>query len=148
MLFETFRSVSQRGKRRGLVTTDARESPTSKPRILFLLSTQHIHLHAAAKREHFIPQILFQNTGATSLLLLVSNMKFSAFIIAAAVGSASAFAPASIKARSTLSAATLEAPPAEVAEPVAENADASMEVEEKDFPVADNFVKDSDRIMP
>jgi|EP00984_Skeletonema_dohrnii_P023845 hypothetical protein len=74
-------------------------------------------------------------------------MKFSAFIIAAAAGSASAFAPAPIKARTVLSAATLEAPPAEVKEPVEEPADASMEVEQ-DFPVAENFVKDSERIMP
>ena len=71
-------------------------------------------------------------------------MKFSAFIIAAAAGSASAFAPASIKARTALSAATLEAPTAEVQE-TAE--DAAMDIEQ-DFPVADNFVKDSDRIMP
>jgi len=74
-------------------------------------------------------------------------MKFSAFIIAAAVGSASAFAPASIKARSALSAATLEAPPAEVKEAVEETADTSMEIEQ-DFPVAGNFVKDSERVMP
>ena len=74
-------------------------------------------------------------------------MKFSAFIIAAAAGSASAFAPASIKARTALSAATLEAPPAEAKEVEEPAADASMDVE-KDFPVADNFVKDSDRIMP
>lgn len=74
-------------------------------------------------------------------------MKFSAFIIAAAAGSASAFAPASIKARTALSAATLEAPPAEVKEAVEETTDASMDVEQ-DFPVAENFVKDSDRIMP
>lgn len=74
-------------------------------------------------------------------------MKFSAFIIAAIAGSASAFAPSSIKSRTVLSAATLEAPAAEVKEAVEEPADASMEIE-KDFPVADNFVKDSDRIMP
>lgn len=74
-------------------------------------------------------------------------MKFSAFIIAAAAGSASAFAPSPIKSRTVLSAATLEAPAAEVKEAVEEPADASMEVEQ-DFPVADNFVKDSERIMP
>jgi hypothetical protein len=81
------------------------------------------------------------------LFFFVSKMKFSAFIIAAAVGSASAFAPASIKARSALSAATLEAPPAEVKEAVEETADTSMEIEQ-DFPVAGNFVKDSERVMP
>ena len=79
-------------------------------------------------------------------------MKFSAFIIAAVAGTTSAFAPASIRAPSaTLSAATLEAPPAEVKEPAVEEPAAApaMEVEaEKDFPVAGNFVKDSDRIMP
>ena len=74
-------------------------------------------------------------------------MKFSAFIIAAAAGSASAFAPAPIKARFALSAATLEAPSAEAAAVEEPAADASMDVEQ-DFPVADNFVKDSDRIMP
>ena len=78
-------------------------------------------------------------------------MKFSAFIVAAAAGTTSAFAPASIRAPSvSLSAATLEAPPAEVSEAaVEEPAEAAVAMEaEKDFPVADNFVKDSDRIMP
>jgi hypothetical protein len=84
-------------------------------------------------------------------LTYFNKMKFSAFIIAAVAGSTSAFAPASFRAPSAaLSAATLEAPPAAdvkeaVEEPMA--APAAMEME-KDFPVAGNFVKDSDRVMP
>lgn len=73
-------------------------------------------------------------------------MKFSAVLIASLAAGATAFAPSSRAPASTsFSAATLEAPAVEAAEAVAAPAE---EVEEKDFPVAENFVKDSDRVIP
>jgi len=80
-------------------------------------------------------------------------MKFSTALLVATVASTQAFAPARPNvAAPALMAATLEAPKAEAtpaaaaAEPAA--AAASDMGVEKDWPVEENFVKDSDRILP
>ena len=80
-------------------------------------------------------------------------MKFSTvFIAAVTASSAQAFAPSRPNTVKSLSAATLEAPPAEekapatVAADVPSTAQSDMGVIEKDWPV--DIVKDSDRVMP
>ena len=74
-------------------------------------------------------------------------MKFSALLIASIAASTQAFAPASTNAGKTvLSAATLEVP---TEAPKSEVAVAASDMGvEKDWPVEENFVKDSDRILP
>jgi hypothetical protein len=76
-------------------------------------------------------------------------MKFSAVLVASLAATTQAFAPARSSVSKPLSAATLEAPAKEDAAPVAvEEVTSDMGVE-KDWPVdGENFVKDSDRIMP
>ena len=79
-------------------------------------------------------------------------MKFSAVLVASLAATTQAFAPARSSVSKPLSAATLEAPATEAKEdaaPVAvEEVTSDMGVE-KDWPVdGENFVKDSDRIMP
>ena len=78
-------------------------------------------------------------------------MKFSTvFIAAVTASSAQAFAPSRPNTVKSLSAATLEAPPAEEKAPIAADvpstAPSDMGVIEKDWPV--DIVKDSDRVMP
>eukprot|EP00571_Detonula_confervacea_P015586 CAMPEP_0172308314 /NCGR_PEP_ID=MMETSP1058-20130122/8943_1 /TAXON_ID=83371 /ORGANISM="Detonula confervacea, Strain CCMP 353" /LENGTH=368 /DNA_ID=CAMNT_0013020699 /DNA_START=72 /DNA_END=1178 /DNA_ORIENTATION=- len=78
-------------------------------------------------------------------------MKFStALLVATLTASAQAFAPQSRSVvKPALSAATLEAPKAEEATEAAPAADVSSDMAvEKDWPVEENFVKDSDRILP
>jgi len=79
-------------------------------------------------------------------------MKFSAILIASIAASTQAFAPSRpVVGVKSLSAATLEAPAEEVKAEAAEaEAPAAAEMGvEKDWPVdQENFVKDSDRILP
>jgi len=84
-------------------------------------------------------------------------MKFSAVLIASVVASSDAFAPVAPAnaARPALSAATLDAPAETNDAPAAPAAAAAGDIAttdgmgvEKDFPVMENFVKDSDRILP
>lgn len=75
-------------------------------------------------------------------------MKYSAALLATLAASAQAFAPSRPMAAKPLAAATLEAPAEAAAEEApAAPVEADMAVE-KDFPIGENFVKDSDRIMP
>ena len=163
MFFEDFYSLGTqlracREERRK--NTAARDVKTAKKHRAHHHKTRRPHTpndhHPSASTtihlEHRRPLYSFDsicNTSQVSIRwveLKIRTMKFSAVLIASLAAGATAFAPSSRAPASTsFSAATLEAPAVEAAEAVAAPAE---EVEEKDFPVAENFVKDSDRVIP